>query len=38
MALEDNGMMGRPADMQEKIGKEMTWLGMKMGVFVIDMR
>jgi hydroxypyruvate isomerase len=36
MALEDNGMMGRPADMQEKIGKEMARLGMKMGVFVID--
>ncbi len=36
MALEDNGMMGRPVDVQEKIGKEMSRLGMEMGVFVID--
>ena len=36
MALEDNGMMGRPVDVQEKIAKEMTRLGMEMGVFVID--
>jgi hydroxypyruvate isomerase len=36
MALEDNGMMGRPVDVQEKIAKEMTRLGMKMGVFVVD--
>ncbi|GAA4452260.1 hypothetical protein GCM10023189_15370 [Nibrella saemangeumensis] len=35
-ALEDNGMMGRPADVQEKIGKELDRLGMKMGVFVVD--
>jgi len=33
-ALEDNGMMDRPADMQEKIAREMTRLGMTMGVFV----
>lgn len=36
MALEDNGMMGRPVDVQEKIAKEMSRLGMEMGVFVID--
>ena len=35
-AMEDNGMMGRPVDVQEKIAKEMTRLGMEMGVFVID--
>jgi hydroxypyruvate isomerase len=35
-ALEDNGMMGRPVDMQEKIGKELARLGMTMGVFVVD--
>ncbi|MEZ0486375.1 hydroxypyruvate isomerase family protein [Fibrella aquatica] len=36
MALEDNGMMGREPAMQEKIGKELDRLGMKMGVFVVD--
>ncbi|TLU98917.1 hydroxypyruvate isomerase family protein [Dyadobacter luticola] len=36
MALEDNGMMGRPVDEQEKIAKEMTRLGIQMGVFVVD--
>ena len=36
MALEDNGMMGRPVELQEKIAKEMTRLGMQMGVFVVD--
>lgn len=35
-ALEDNGMMGRPVEEQEKIAKEMARLGMKMGVFVVD--
>ncbi len=35
-ALEDNGMMGRDAATQEKIAKEMTRLGMTMGVFVLD--
>ncbi|GAB3907477.1 hypothetical protein GCM10028803_41290 [Larkinella knui] len=35
-AIEDNGMMGRPVEEQEKIAKEMTRLGMKMGVFVVD--
>jgi len=33
-AFEDNGMMGQSADMQEKIAKEMTRLGLTMGVFV----
>jgi hydroxypyruvate isomerase len=36
MALEDNGMMGRPVEMQEKIGAQLTKLGMTMGVFVLD--
>ncbi|MCJ8167188.1 TIM barrel protein [Pontibacter sp. E15-1] len=36
MALEDNGMMGRPVSEQERIGKELTRLGMTMGVFVVD--
>lgn len=36
MALEDNGMMGRPVSEQEKIGKELARLGMTMGVFVVD--
>ncbi|MCE7061548.1 hydroxypyruvate isomerase family protein [Dyadobacter sp. CY343] len=36
MALEDNGMMGRPVQEQEAIAKEMTRLGMQMGVFVVD--
>jgi hydroxypyruvate isomerase len=35
-ALEDNGMMGRTAEVQEKIGKQLASSGMKMGVFVID--
>lgn len=35
-ALEDNGMMGRDVALQEKIAKEMTRLGMTMGVFVLD--
>ena len=35
-SLEDNGMMSRPVDVQEKIGKELNRLGMRMGVFVID--
>jgi hydroxypyruvate isomerase len=33
-ALEDNGMMGRTVDLQEKIAKTMDQLNMKMGVFV----
>jgi len=36
MALEDNGMMGRTPEMQEKIGKKLEELGMEMGVFVLD--
>ncbi|MEZ0607597.1 hydroxypyruvate isomerase family protein [Fibrella sp. WM1] len=35
-AFEDNGMMGRDPAMQEKMGKELDRLGMKMGVFVVD--
>lgn len=33
-ALEDNGMAGRPVEMQEKIAREMQRLDMEMGVFV----
>jgi len=33
-ALEDNGMRGRPKDMQEKIGRTLAELDMQMGVFV----
>lgn len=33
-AMEDNGMKGRPVDVQEKIAAEMSRLGMEMGVFV----
>lgn len=33
-ALEDNGMMDRPVELQEKICREMSRLGMTMGVFV----
>lgn len=33
-ALEDNGMMGRPAEEQERIAREMERLGLTMGVFV----
>ncbi len=33
-ALEDNGMMGRPVELQERIAGEMSRLGMTMGVFV----
>lgn len=35
MAIEDNGMMGRPVDQQKKIGDTLAKLGMTMGVFVI---
>jgi hydroxypyruvate isomerase len=35
-ALEDNGMMKRPPDVQEKIGNQLQKLGMTMGVFVVD--
>lgn len=33
-AWEDNGLGGRPPELQEKIGKALADLGMKMGVFV----
>ncbi|AFL85777.1 hydroxypyruvate isomerase [Belliella baltica DSM 15883] len=35
-ALEDNGMMGRSIEDQNKIAKALERRGMKMGVFVID--
>ena len=35
-AFEDNGMRGRPVELQEKIGKELDRLGMQMGVFVAN--
>lgn len=34
--LEDNGMLARPVDVQNKIGETLTKLGMTMGVFVVD--
>ena len=33
-AMEDNGMMDKPVELQEKIAKKMQQLGMEMGVFV----
>ena len=33
-AWEDNGLKRKPVELQEKIGKTMDQLGMKMGVFV----
>ncbi len=33
-AFEDNGMAGRPVELQQKIGDELARLGMTMGVFV----
>ena len=33
-AMEDNGMKGKPPELQEKIRQEMDRLGMEMGVFV----
>jgi len=35
-SIEDNGMTGRSADMQQKIGDALAKLGMQMGVFVVD--
>jgi hydroxypyruvate isomerase len=35
-AIEDNGLLKRPVDEQEKIGRELARLGMTMGVFVVD--
>lgn len=34
-SIEDNGMMGRSADEQKKIGDKLAKLGMQMGVFVV---
>lgn len=34
-AIEDNGMMDRPAEEQKKIGDTLAKLGMTMGVFVV---
>ena len=36
-AFEDNGMMGREAAVQEKLGAAMERLGIAMGVFVVGM-
>lgn len=35
-AIEDNGLLKRSVDEQEKIGRELARLGMTMGVFVVD--
>jgi hydroxypyruvate isomerase len=35
-AFEDNGMMARPVDVQQRIGDTLAQLGLTMGVFVID--
>src|SRR6516162_7267699 len=35
-AIEDNGMMGRTPEQQQKIGDALSKLGMGMGVFVLD--
>ena len=35
-AFEDNGLMKRPVEVQEAIGKTLSSLGMTMGVFVLD--
>jgi hydroxypyruvate isomerase len=35
-AIEDNGMLKRSVQEQEKIGSELARLGMTMGVFVVD--
>lgn len=35
-SLEDNGMMGRDVALQERIGNELSRLGMRMGVFVVS--
>jgi hydroxypyruvate isomerase len=34
-AMEDNGMMGRPPQLQTQIGETMAKLNMQMGVFVV---
>ncbi|MBN8577259.1 MAG: TIM barrel protein [Cytophagales bacterium] len=35
-AIEDNGLLGRPIEYQERIGKTLAALNMTMGVFVVD--
>lgn len=35
-SIEDNGYLNRPVAEQEKIGKLLAKLGMRMGVFVVD--
>jgi hydroxypyruvate isomerase len=35
-SIEDNGMRGRPVAEQERIAREMSRLGMRMGVFVLN--
>lgn len=35
-SIEDNGYLGRSVEEQEKIGKLLAKLGMRMGVFVVD--
>lgn len=35
-AVEDNGLLRRPLEMQTKIGEKLAKLGMTMGVFVVD--
>src|SRR5687767_1015536 len=35
-AFEDNPLMSRPQEVQQRIGDTLTQLGMTMGVFVID--
>ena len=35
-AFEDNGMMGRPVDVQQQIADLMAKLGLSMGVFVVQ--
>lgn len=35
-SIEDNGMLGRSKEEQEKIGNTLSKLGMTMGVFVVD--
>ena len=35
-AFEDNGMMGRPVELQQQIADLMAKLGMSMGVFVVQ--
>jgi len=35
-SIEDNGLLGRPVEYQERIGKTLAQLSMTMGVFVVD--